>query len=546
MLIASNSSMPKQKTGASLSFGAQPKPIESFFTEEETEHFELRNHGPIRSKVLGGFLSPHLDALLKTKYVPQLKDAKANAEAYMAKHKDALKLILNNGNPDLELNQGSRIKTEPRSDAEIPIELPGGLTLNRALRNNHPLVFKRTTNSFQDVRNISPERNTTEITEQKEKLNLKDHFGLTAFHTAILTQNPFAAELLLRKGANPWLDDNSGQNALDHLAEIGETEQLEKLLMGEQINQSSLGDKESPTPNIQRLLETSKTNQQRILRFKNAFDELSEEEKAEELLDTFDIFSEAPLAALHRLIALKAAGVDLNANLSTGHQPLQRALETGNDEAIQSLLKAGADPDRLDTRGKSILLDTMLDGNDPTHLVEQDEDFLDRMFETLLKAGANPDIRDQNGQMPLMRAISKPNEARGMKMLKALLQAGADPNGTTTENVTPLRNAAVFGKHPKMVEALLKSGANPYTPTSCGETVFSEAVYSFWENNGRNNTREVLQAFMETIPDTEQLEEELNTKFDKMLRLRLIDETEKAEIIDEIISMKTGANSKEK
>lgn len=105
--------------------------------------------------------------------------------------------------------------------------------------------------------------------------------------------------------------------------------------------------------------------------------------------------------------------VELDSANGRGQVPLQLAIQQGGYEAAEDLLEKGASPD-VTFDGVPALLSLLLAG--------------DRQgFRLLLQNGADPNVKNERGELPLYLAIKG-----GMSdLLLALLDAGAEPNGTT-------------------------------------------------------------------------------------------------------------------
>lgn len=88
-----------------------------------------------------------------------------------------------------------------------------------------------------------------------------------------------------------------------------------------------------------------------------------------------------------------------------------------------------------------------------------------RMVRVLIEGGAKATARTRHGgNSPLHYAI----DGRSVETVKALLNAGADPNTTSSSGLAPLHRCAAIPGQEGIVEALLKGGADPNQKTSMG------------------------------------------------------------------------------
>ncbi len=92
---------------------------------------------------------------------------------------------------------------------------------------------------------------------------------------------------------------------------------------------------------------------------------------------------------------------------------------------------------------------------------------------SLVARGANPNERDDavNHWTPLLHAVHK----HQLGSVAALIDAGADPNGTDPNGTTPLMMAAGYGQT-DMVELLLRRGANAHLADQHGATALDLAL----------------------------------------------------------------------
>ncbi len=168
-------------------------------------------------------------------------------------------------------------------------------------------------------------------------------------------------------------------------------------------------------------------------------------------------------AAVRNSIAL---GLDANARDWRGQTLLMLAAAGGHLEVLDALLESGADPRARDDLGGTAMVRAAGGGHT-------------RVVERLLAAGVRPDDRSGSGVpgyshrgalgkwefpvipgsereawTPLIRAAG----AGHLRVVQALLRAGADVNSADTAGNTPLFHA-LWGTHLDVARSLLESGA---------------------------------------------------------------------------------------
>lgn len=158
-----------------------------------------------------------------------------------------------------------------------------------------------------------------------------------------------------------------------------------------------------------------------------------------------------------------------------GRNCLHAAIETGNVQAVNVLLKPRqgikADPNFPHVVNDRTPLHFAVDSSDPEVAL--------KLVNALLEAGANPNVADDEGYTPLHHAMVHER----LEIIAALVKAGADPNQkakdpnqtSSTDIATPLSFAAISNK-PKLLQALLDAGADPSVEDSMGRTPLDDAV----------------------------------------------------------------------
>ncbi len=342
------------------------------------------------------------------------------------------------------------LKSIFRDHVPIPFVLTNGqLVFNEAFRKNIPWLFNRLI-----------------MREDKKALNLKDQFGMTAVHTAILTRRLPEAKALLKKGANPFKTDNQGHTALEQLANLGQTETLNQLL-----KYTDPSFKRAEVNTIKALQETSSKAAKEIDNYKNLYRALSAEEQKTMLSNLVP-----PPATLtdDSTQALKIAALaELGVVIQPGNMPLLLvvAAQNGHTAIVQTLLAHGANVNQAEEqRGAPPLLQAAFKG----HMT---------IVETLLAHGAEVNQADKVGDTPLLLAAQDGHT----DIVQALLAHGAEVNKADKVGDTPLLLAAENG-HTTIVQALLAHDANVNHANQDGDTPLKQAA--------QNGHTDIVQALL--------------------------------------------------
>lgn len=137
--------------------------------------------------------------------------------------------------------------------------------------------------------------------------------------------------------------------------------------------------------------------------------------------------------------------------------PLLRAVSSNDAAAVERLLAAGTDVNHIDRTGISPLHKAVVDRNLP-------------MVERLLLAGAST-RQSSDGITSLALAVNLGD----VDIAKALLKAGADVNGRTVKDYTPMLMAAAEGDL-NMIHALVEAGADVNLVDHLGQSALSIAI----------------------------------------------------------------------
>jgi hypothetical protein len=121
---------------------------------------------------------------------------------------------------------------------------------------------------------------------------------------------------------------------------------------------------------------------------------------------------------------------------------LQRAVEAGQEDRVEELLKQDIDVNERAEYGWTALLYAAAQG-------------YPRIVQLLLDAGANPDVGNVHGITPIMYGARYGN----IEVCRPLLEYGADPDLQDVYGMTALMVATRLG-YADVVEMLLKAGSN--------------------------------------------------------------------------------------
>ena len=103
---------------------------------------------------------------------------------------------------------------------------------------------------------------------------------------------------------------------------------------------------------------------------------------------------------------------EINSKNENGWSPIYKAVMSNNKQALNELLKLGADPNIQNNLGET-----------PLYLCIENDNF--ELFKILLENGGNPDIPKRNGDTPLHLIIKTKMDK---KYLKEILKKNANPN----------------------------------------------------------------------------------------------------------------------
>jgi ankyrin repeat protein len=177
------------------------------------------------------------------------------------------------------------------------------------------------------------------------------------------------------------------------------------------------------------------------------------EDKSDAFLKSVD---ERDLRAVKRFLA---GGIDVKAHNSSGETALHLAAANDTDDIIALLVKAGADVNAKDDRGRTPLLVAVTNGYGGV-----------KATPPLIAAGADLKTRYKAGNSIVFEAANSDAPVP----LQALVKAGAELDAPNDQGDTPLLLAASLGR--KVTPLLIKLGANVNAKNKEGDTPLISAA----------------------------------------------------------------------
>jgi ankyrin repeat protein len=181
---------------------------------------------------------------------------------------------------------------------------------------------------------------------------------------------------------------------------------------------------------------------------------------------------------------------DVRARDKYGRTVLHHAAMNGSYEAIETLVKHGAEIEAVDSSGKTPLLRAAWHrGVDPV--------------KALVDAGAKIDVVDAKGDNALMLTMKWGKEEKSLEVAKVLLAKKIPVNGYNNEGVSAL-TSAIYYKKMECAKLLLENGADPSLAGSDGFTPAIQAVFL--------NDHDIASEFLKLLLDKKPTN--LNSKYD--------------------------------
>jgi len=165
------------------------------------------------------------------------------------------------------------------------------------------------------------------------------------------------------------------------------------------------------------------------------------------------------LAGPKTLPYLLSSGLDINATYYGSDTRLHRAVRDKEYRIMQFLLAHGADVNAHEGEN----------GFTPLFLCEDSE-----AADILLKAGADINARDRKGRTPLLQLLDEPGPGFSRDYAAFLLDSGANVNARDNQGDTALHRALNYDD-PELAKFLLTRGADPSIRNKQGKTAYQAA-----------------------------------------------------------------------
>ncbi|CAB0042738.1 unnamed protein product [Trichogramma brassicae] len=327
-------------------------------------------------------------------------------------------------------------------------------------------------------------------------------------HLALRHKCPNVTEILLRNGADPNLADAYGFAPLQIICDTYYNNDATTKMFFEIIDELDqtvrlkVRDKSGNTP-LHLALKWNDEELIRMLLKKGVDINFANEEGTTPLHVICEKHSHTKLAEVLEIIADKNQLVQIDAQDNEGNTSLHLALKSGNNKAMELLLRNGSNPNVPNAKGLTplhIMIDNYRincemielfftinddiqqtvqinaqdnEGNTPLHLsLKSSNDY--KATELLLRNGANPNVPNAKGLTSLHIMINK--EWIDYDMLELLLtingniQQTVQINAQDNEGNTPLHLAILKWRHIKAAKWLLRRGADPNLANVEGST----------------------------------------------------------------------------
>ena len=298
-----------------------------------------------------------------------------------------------------------------------------------------------------------------------------------------------AINVLLRAGADPNITDANGNTVLHHTVHSDSSTEILEVLINHGADVNAKNDKNATA--LIKACNKGNVDVMNVLLRAGADLNIADANGNTVLYHAAEGDNSTEILEI-----LITHGADVNAKNKKNQTTLMITLKTEDIDAINVLLRGGADPNIADTKGHhavhskrspeilQILIThhqisishgadvNVKDIKNRTALVRACEEEKIDAINVLLRAGADPNIADANGNTMLHHAAEKNSE----EILEILIKHGADVNAKNNENQTTLM-ITLQKANIDAFSVLLRAGADPNIADANGATVLHQAMY---------------------------------------------------------------------
>ena len=182
---------------------------------------------------------------------------------------------------------------------------------------------------------------------------------------------------------------------------------------------------------------------------------------------------------------VKGVNIQNPGGWSASWTALCAAVNWGQPQAVQVLLDHGGDP-HCEFPSRYGGLTPMI------HVARRQGKSVKSILESFIKAGADPDVADSRGRTPLMEAVRFDNPVA----VRQLIDAGADVNAQDEDGYTALMDVSSSYRHSRTntFELLIEAGADLNMRELSGRTALMLSVMSRWGVMRADRTAQLIQA----------------------------------------------------
>ena len=306
-----------------------------------------------------------------------------------------------------------------------------------------------------------------EIITRHAHLDAQDTDGRTALLLACLFRRQDSVSILLEVGSNPNIADNDGITCLQAAVK----EAFRKKVINTIINHGANVNAKNKDNRTALITACARGN-------KDAINGLLGAGADPKIVDANNdtCLHEAVMSGCNTSVlqSIIDHGADVNATNKNRVAILSIACQMGNVDAINVLLKAGADPTVTDAEGDTYL-----------HYAVR-EDYSNKVIQTIINNGADVNAANENNVTALMIACEKGN----VEAMNVLLNAEADPNIVDDCCDTCLQKAVRAGSNKEVLKTIINYGADVNAMNNDNRT----ALMISCENGNIDALNELLNA----------------------------------------------------